>query len=73
MAMAKTEACRTCMKSWKHLKEIKKIYRISKNRNKVSKDIHHVRKKIQRIWKEYSRGLLNEENPEDHDDDVTDT
>lgn len=23
----------------------RKIYRISKNRNKVSKDIHHVRKK----------------------------
>lgn len=57
------------------------MYRIAKNTNKASNDVKQMKDSngvvlmdkevIQERWKEYFRGLLNEENPRDHQNNGT--
>ncbi|XP_037776965.1 uncharacterized protein LOC119573934 [Penaeus monodon] len=79
VALAKAESCRDVNEKLETSEGEKKIYRIAKDRNKATKDIHHVKqmknasgvaltdeKKIQERQKEYFGGLLHEENPQEH-------
>ena len=82
MTVAKAEASCDLYVDLETPEEEKRIYRIARNRNKSTKDVNHVRQmkdanglvqtdemKVQERWKEFFKGLFNEENSRDHQDD----
>ena len=82
MAVAKAEASRDLYVDLETPEGEKRICRITRSRNKSTKDENHVRQmkdandfvltdemKVQERWKEYFECLLNEENPRDQQDD----